>query len=344
MKKAMTESSQQKPENRKQVKRVEFPLLQKSLARKEKENNGGIPPYHSNPVLSHGLIAAVGISFFVLALICPPLILLFTLTLTYFVPQWFQERDDGTSRRSHYAAYLNNQGSHLLDESVLSICESYWTNQRGMCLFTSTMMPKEGPIHAVLFYCHDYANESLRLKQKEHQLFVEHGIACVYIQYEGHGCSDGPLHLVLNWDALINDVASYFHHMAESKRLQGKAMFLMGEGLGGAVAYDVYNRLPYLFQGVVFWSPTLRVNDDRLPRPSIQKILWGIVNWEATLTKWVHMVLLPGSPVVGNQTNVDFQFPPAAVWMPPYIITARTLEVRSISLNQWSFQLFKRSY
>jgi len=93
---------------------------------------------------------------------------------------------------------------------------------------------------------------------------VKKGIAVVMIEYEGHGRSDGMLGLIMDWDKLVDDTSSFFEQTAR-KHFPSLPVFLMGESMGGAVAYCTYNRNPKLFAGVVFVCPMCKISDDCLP-------------------------------------------------------------------------------
>ena len=58
--------------------------------------------------------------------------------------------------------------------------------------------------------------------------YVQHGIAILMIEYEGHGRSDGTLGLITDWDVMVNDVNAYFQEVSETV-FPGKKIFLMGE-------------------------------------------------------------------------------------------------------------------
>lgn len=93
---------------------------------------------------------------------------------------------------------------------------------------------------------------------------VKKGICVVIIEYEGHGRSDGTLGLITDWDKLIDDTSDFFEQTARV-RFPNVPAFLMGESMGGAVAYCTYKRNPKLFCGVVFVCPMCKIGEDFLP-------------------------------------------------------------------------------
>ena len=85
------------------------------------------------------------------------------------------------------------------------------------------------------------------------------GIAVVMIEYEGHGRSDGPNVLIPCWDNLIGDAHKYFQQIATEK-FPGKKVFLMGESMGGAVAYDLITHHRKDYVGAIFVAPMLKIS------------------------------------------------------------------------------------
>jgi alpha-beta hydrolase superfamily lysophospholipase len=168
---------------------------------------------------------------------------------------------------------------------------------RGMLLCTSIMIPKDItkiPIQAVACYCHGYSDHASYGKRIEYQRLVQAGIAIITIEYEGHGRSDGILGLIPKWDTLVNDVTTFFQQtITRNVLFRNKPIFLIGESMGGAVCYDVYNEIPTLFTGVVFICPMCKVQDDMLPPKWIINLLQYITGPSGTITQFG---LLPIAP------------------------------------------------
>lgn len=128
-----------------------------------------------------------------------------------------------------------------------------------MALLTSTMVPKNNaPIRAVMCLCHGYMDNASFLKRIYYQRFVKKGIAVVMIEYEGHGRSDGPNALISCWDTLVGDVHEYFSFITQTK-FPGTKKFLIGESMGGAVAYEIMSRHKSDYEGVVFIAPMCKI-------------------------------------------------------------------------------------
>jgi len=161
------------------------------------------------------------------------------------------------------------------------------------------MTPMDQPIQALACYCHGYSDCTSFVTRIQNQRLVERGIAVASIEYEGHGRSDGPLGLINDWKKLIDDVSTYFSHIAD--QFTGRPVFLVGDSMGGAVAYCTYNRMPKIFAGVVFLCPTCKICDDWLPPKSVIRVLRWLVGPAGTTS---FLGFLPISPTSGYVLNV----------------------------------------
>jgi alpha-beta hydrolase superfamily lysophospholipase len=181
------------------------------------------------------------------------------------------------------------------------LCFSDLTPYRGMLLHTITILPKKHPIKAVVCFCHGYTDSVSFMKLVENQRLAERGIAVCAIEYEGHGLSDGALGLFNDWRVLISDVSSYFAEVVAT-RFPRKPMFLMGESMGGAVAYSVQNAMPSLFQGVVFLCPMCKISDNMLPPQPVIDILKWLIGPSGPVVSWLGY--LPIAPAQNSLENV----------------------------------------
>lgn len=269
----------------------------------ENDNNDGyIPP----PVISRSTILAIGFGIFLLATIWPPLILMVTYLLSILVPYSWRVNDDPTSRRRLFTEFRRDAdlpAAYRLTDNEVVIEERYWVNQRGMCLQTATLVPKNQEVKAVLCYCHGYTDHASFVKQIEYGRFVKHGIAVVTIEYEGHGRSDGQLGLVYDWSRLIDDTSSFFKEVSTNK-FPGKKCFIMGESMGGAAAFSTYQRNPSLFSGVVFVSPMCKISDNMLPPQWMIDLVYKILGPKGTCSL---LGRLPIAPSKGDLREFSFR-------------------------------------
>ncbi|GAX25256.1 hypothetical protein FisN_5Lh338 [Fistulifera solaris] len=221
------------------------------------------------------------------------------------IPYSFRVNDDAASRRTLFAEFTKRDD--LPDEfkqlpSHILLEESYWVNSRGMALCTTTMTPKNKPIRAVVCFCHGYTDNVSYMKQIEYQRLVDEGIAFVAIEYEGHGRSDGSLGLINDWNCLIEDVSSFFQEISRT-RFVGKSIFLMGESMGGAVAYCTYKRIPHIFRGVVFVCPMCKISDDMLPPQWVVNTLIWLIGPSGSTSFLGYLPIAPAKQNVGEVAN-----------------------------------------
>ncbi|KAL3800223.1 hypothetical protein ACHAW5_009230 [Stephanodiscus triporus] len=242
-------------------------------------------------------ILSFGILAYALSLIWPPLLLVVSCALAMIVPYSFRENDDAESRRRMWTEFMKNRRDDdglLLPDGLLGrddhdyddaddgidVTEGYWTNRRGMALMTSIMAPRRrrrrngdddgdadardvddvgDDVRAVVCLCHGYMDNVSFLKRIQFRRFVREGIAVVAIEYEGHGRSDGPNALVPKWEDLVTDAHEYFVHATTTRFPNVSRRFLMGESMGGAVAYDIINDHPDTYDGVIFAAPMVKI-------------------------------------------------------------------------------------
>ena len=138
------------------------------------------------------------------------------------------------------------------------------------------------------------------LKRIEYQRFVKKGIAVVMIEYEGHGRSDGPNVLIPCWENLIGDAHKYFQHITATK-FPGKKVFLMGESMGGAVAYDIITHHKKDYAGVVFVAPMLKISI--VPPDWVVDFFYKIVGDPGTVSA---LSIMPIAPSKGDIPDLSF--------------------------------------
>lgn len=290
----------------------------------------------SPPSIEQSTVLMLGTGLFLLALVWPPLILVVTYLLSILLPYAFRVNDDAASRRILFQKFSKEKDLPQDWKCIpphIDLTESYWPNARGMCLCTSTMVPKDGNIRAVLCFCHGYTDNSSFMKRVEYQRFVNRGIAVVTIEYEGHGRSDGQLGYIEDWELLVDDVETFFAETMK-KQFPNKKCFLMGESMGGAVCFSAYRRNPHRYSGVVFNAPMCKVADDMMPPDYVIKAFRFIV------TKLPFLASLPLAPAKGDLKNLSFHVeekrdlvqrsPTSFSGRKPRLATARVILVSSL--------------
>ncbi|KAL7563828.1 hypothetical protein ACA910_019559 [Epithemia clementina (nom. ined.)] len=258
---------------------------------------------NSTYIIDQNTVLAWGFVLFGLSVIWPPLILLFAYVASKLIPYSFRTNDCPANRRKLFAEFARQEDLPDTYRSLadrIRLEDSYWANRRGMLLHTITMKPKSRPIKAAVLFCHGYTDNVSFEKVIQLQRFVQKGIAVCAIEYEGHGLSDGPMGLISDFNQLVDDVADYAESVHE--RFPDTPLFLMGESMGGAVAYSLYGRIRNLIQGVVFLCPMCKISDHMLPpKPVIDVLRWLIGPSGDDNTSWLGY--LPIAPASGRMVT-----------------------------------------
>mmetsp|Transcript_11920 Transcript_11920/g.17205 ORF Transcript_11920/g.17205 Transcript_11920/m.17205 type:complete len:385 (+) Transcript_11920:51-1205(+) len=243
------------------------------------------------PRFSGNIILLVGLCTYIVVRYVPLLIIMVTFILQILIPYCFCEGDNAVERRMMWTDFLNEAKSNPEYEDIKEIIfpnpsevqleEAYWVNSRGMVLMTSIMRPANREVKAVACCCHGYSDLTSFLLRYEYQRLVREGIAVISMDYEGHGRSDGEFCYIPNWNHVIEDVAFYFRETSQ-REFPGKKCFLVGESMGGAVAFDVYSRIRSVISGVVLIAPMAKINEEMMPHPIIIKLLHWIIGSQGT--------------------------------------------------------------
>ena len=139
------------------------------------------------------------------------------------------------------------------------------------------------------------------LKRIQYQRFVKKGIAVAMIEYEGHGRSDGPNGLIPSFDTMVEDAHQYFNEITNNK-FAGKRVFLMGESMGGAVAYDIINQYPDEYEGVIFAAPMVKISI--APPQFVVDMFYKIVGEPGSVSP---LTIMPLSPSKGDIPDLSFK-------------------------------------
>lgn len=146
--------------------------------------------------------------------------------------------------------------------------EEYIVNN-GLKLFTCRWLPEQQPSKALVFLCHGYAMESSISMKGTATRLAKAGYGVYGIDYIGHGKSEGLPGYVPSFDNLVQDCADHFSNVCEREENKGKARFLMGESMGGAVVLLLHRKMPDFWDGAVLVAPMCKIADDLKPNPLV---------------------------------------------------------------------------
>mmetsp|Transcript_18162 Transcript_18162/g.27690 ORF Transcript_18162/g.27690 Transcript_18162/m.27690 type:complete len:378 (-) Transcript_18162:1635-2768(-) len=285
--------------------------------------------YHPPPILKQKWILLIGGIVVAISYLFRPLLIVLVAILSFLVPYACRVTDDASTRRQVWTEFLKRPDlpkEFRETEENMDIEEAYWANERGMSLFTTIMRPKNNaPIKAVICYCHGYSSTVSFWKRVEFQRHVKKGIAMVFIEYEGHGRSDGILGLIPNFHLLVKDCSQFFEY-AITKHFPKKKCFLSGDSLGGTVAMATYMQKPSLWSGVAFICPMCQFSEKVMPPPIL---LWFLrVVCGPPGSKVNFFGLLPLTPASGIKFSYKVDYHRLLVGMAPNI-TGRNLRLAS---------------
>eukprot|EP00850_Spirogloea_muscicola_P015016 SM000112S23958 [mRNA] locus=s112:16993:19700:+ [translate_table: standard] len=174
--------------------------------------------------------------------------------------------------------------------------EGFVRNARGMKLFTATWLPATGEPKGLVFLCHGYGMEcSIFMAEAAERLALD-DYAVFGLDYEGHGQSDGLQAYVKSMDVLVDDCIQYFDSVSSRPEYTGKAKFLYGESMGGAVALLIHRKQAEAWNGAVFVAPMCKISDKLKSPPLVTGIL----------TKLAHVV--PTWKIVPTKDIIDSAF------------------------------------
>jgi alpha-beta hydrolase superfamily lysophospholipase len=250
---------------------------------------------YPTPAIDKSTIWLAGAFIFALAILWPPLILVGTYFLSVFLPYSFRVNDDGASRRKLLDTFDKHDtlsGSRREVPENVRLENGYWTNDRGSLMYWTILTPKDKPIKAVLCHCHGFLDTPTFTKRKELTMMAQHGIAVVMVDYEGHGRSDGALGLIMDWAVLANDVHTFFLETTTAK-FHGKKVFLMGESMGGAVAFTIIQAHPDAYHGVNFVAPMCKISKDMIPPEWVISLARKITGPTGTASRIGYLPIAP---------------------------------------------------
>jgi len=214
-----------------------------------------------------------------MAMIHPALLLLFSFALAQFVAPLYRSNDSGEARRRKWKEMISDdkfKPAWFDPPEDIDFNDGYWVNGRGMCLYNYVMKPKKKKVKGVVMFCHGYSEHASWLKGKEYRRLVRAGYAVMALEYEGHGRSDGLLALIPSWSTLIGDVCEYMFETS-STQFPNLPLFVCGESMGGAVAYEVSDRMKEIVSGTVFVAPMVAIHENIKPPPIVIKAFYKIV-------------------------------------------------------------------
>lgn len=151
--------------------------------------------------------------------------------------------------------------------------KSFYTSPRGLKLFTRSWFPLTSPPNGLIGMVHGYGNNISWSFQSTAIFLAQNGFACVALDLEGHGYSEGIPGFVPNVDLVVRDCLNYFNFVKLNPQFQNLPSFLYGESMGGAICLLIHFSDPKSFNGAILVAPMCRIADELKPKWPIPQIL-----------------------------------------------------------------------
>ncbi|MCI00154.1 monoglyceride lipase, partial [Trifolium medium] len=103
------------------------------------------------------------------------------------------------------------------------------------------------------------------------------------IDYEGHGRSEGVRCYIKKFNNIVNDCYDFFKSISVLQEYKGKARFLYGESMGGAVSLLLHQKDPSFWDGAVLVAPMCKISEKVKPHQIVINILTKV---EDIIPKW----------------------------------------------------------
>ncbi|KAK6234020.1 hypothetical protein QUC31_006426 [Theobroma cacao] len=135
----------------------------------------------------------------------------------------------------------------------VSHSSEFFTNARGLKLFTQWWTPLNTPISGIVAVVHGFTGESSWLLQLTSVLFAKSGFAACAIDHQGHGFSQGLDGLeahIPSIDGVVDDCIQFFDAY-RARHAADLPAFLYAESLGGAIALYISLRQKGAWDGLI---------------------------------------------------------------------------------------------
>lgn len=215
----------------------------------------------------------------------------------------------------------------------------YVTNSRGQRIHLRTYWPTENPVKSVVFFLHGYSGHTngppISYLAKE---LNAQQIACVMLDFHGHGYSDGERGLVTDYRHLIDDAAavieavyspspSTHRHLRIPSIAQQHPFFVCGFSMGGATAMAIshmltdptnqqFTKFRHHFRGTILAAPMIDVEISPLVRMSLKSPMAQMMNkLPFEISTYVNT-----SDIWANRRYVEYiETDPLTYWNVPWI-------------------------
>ncbi|OMO81323.1 Alpha/beta hydrolase-1 [Corchorus olitorius] len=160
----------------------------------------------------------------------------------------------------------------------VSHSSEFFTNARGLKIFTQWWTPLDTPIIGIVAVVHGFTGESSWFLQLTSVFFANSGFAVCAIDHQGHGFSDGLDGLVAHIpsiDGVIDDCVHFFDAFRARYPTELPA-FLYSESLGGAIALYISLRQKGAWDGLILNGAMCGISDKFKPPWPLEHFLFVV--------------------------------------------------------------------
>ncbi len=134
--------------------------------------------------------------------------------------------------------------------------ERYFTNSRGLRIFSRVWNPADGASRAFAMIVHGLGEHSLRYEELA-EFLCSRGIRVGCMDFYGFGKSDGRRGDVKNIQDYLEDIRSFQHSMGWGEGTGNLCSMIVGHSFGGLVALALLEQYPRDYSHAVILSPAL---------------------------------------------------------------------------------------
>ena len=129
-------------------------------------------------------------------------------------------------------------------------------NSEGLKLFYRVFAPDSGEVEKILVGCHGASGDGEYFILLADQIVEQTKIALYFMDYRGHGRSEGRHGDTKDFQFYIDDLKEFIAHLRQ--KYPEKPFFLVGESMGGIVSLNYLVQNPDTIDGAIEFAPGVR--------------------------------------------------------------------------------------
>lgn len=194
----------------------------------------------------------------------------------------FRPFDEADERRKSY------KGPTRVIPPNVTYTKSWMPNANGQLIFQQQFVPADG-FSAVIVMIHGYGDHAHHMTLQIILDFCSEGFAVIAMDAIGHGLSDGLHGHCERLDDVVRDYHDYIVQQRQRPIFADKALFLYGQSMGGAVAFNLCTKWESShIDGCILSAPMVNISEHMMPPRAV-------ISCANIIAKWIP--LAPITPV-----------------------------------------------